>query len=411
MPAPEQPRLRASVTGQPDAKDPSFIWLYDSARITRQRLRVHEQAIPILEMLDGRHTLRDVQLAVMQANGGQLFRLEILQNLVERLDEALFLESPRLRAKFAEFLRAPVREPACIGAYAGEPNGLREQLAGLFRGQKGPGLPAAGVPDGRLRGALIPHIDLYRGGHTFAWGFKELVERCDATVFVILGTSHYSSRRFTLTRKDFRTPLGIAPTDKDYVNRIATYYGNGAFEDELAHLPEHSIEFQVVFLQYCLGEKRPFRIVPIVVGSFHDCVATETAPHARDNIGRMIQALRRAEAECGEKVCYISSGDLAHIGPKFGDGNPVDAPQLEWSRRQDHALLQRMEANDLDGLCRVIFSEKDQRRICGFPPTYTLMAALRPEHGKLLHYDQYVEPKGYESVSFASLAFYQSNGG
>ena len=58
------------------------------------------------------------------------------------------------------------------------------------------------------------------------------------------------------------------------------------------------------------------------------------------------------------------------------------------------------EANDL----RI---EADRRRICGLPPTYTLLEAIRPRRGKLLHYDQYVHPEGYESVSFASMGFYE----
>jgi AmmeMemoRadiSam system protein B len=307
----------------------------------------------------------------------------------------------------AAFLRAPVREPACIGAYEGEPEALRRQLAGLFSGPRGPGLPVLnGPPDGRLRGALIPHIDLHRGGHTFAWGFKELAERSDASVFVILGTAHYSARRFTLTRKDFRTPLGVAVTDKAYVDRIAAVYGPAAFEDEVAHLPEHSIEFQVVFLQYLLGDRRPFTIVPILVGSFHDCIAGATPPHEQADIYLMIQALRRAEAESGAKVCYIASGDLAHLGPKFGDPAPVSRPQLDQSRTRDHELLRRAAAADREGLFHIILGEQDERRICGFPPTYTLLSVLEPDHGRLLHYDQYVEPSGFESVSFASLAFY-----
>ena len=51
--------------------------------------------------------------------------------------------------------------------------------------------------------------------------------------------------------------------------------------------------------------------------------------------------------------------------------------------------------------------ERDERRICGLPPTYTVLEAVRPSRGKVLHYDQYVHPRGYESVSFASVGFYR----
>ena len=410
MPAPERPKLRSSVDAQIDGQDPTFIYLFDAARISRQILRMKREAAALLQLFNGQQSLRDMQTILFQ-HGAGIVPLEILEHLADTLDGACFLEGPRIEEKFAEFLRSPIREPACIGSYEAEPDALRRQLYGLFVHERGPGAPETnGHPrDNRLRGALIPHIDYHRGGPTFAWGFKELVERSDATVFVIIGTAHYSPKRFTLTRKDFRTPLGIVETDKAYVDRIAEVYGNRAFEDEVgAHMTEHSIELQVVLLQYCLENHRPFRIVPLAVGSFHDCILTSTPPHEKEDIYLMIQALRKAEADSGEKVCYISSGDLAHIGPKFGDREPVAATFLEHSRKQDHALLHRLAAGDSRGFFDTVLNEQDSRRICGFPPTYTLMSVLQPEHGKLLQYDQYVEPRGFESVSFASLAFYKA---
>src|SRR5262249_15897678 len=156
------------------------------------------------------------------------------------------------------------------------PDGLRRQLRRLFTAENGPGLPREPQPDGRLRAALVPHIDYQRGGVSFAWGFKELFERTDASLFVIIGTSHYSPHRFTLTRKNFKTPLGVVPTDQQYIDRLVKHYGNGLFDDELCHLPEHSIELEVVFLQYLYEQRRDIRIVPLVVGSFADCVRYAT---------------------------------------------------------------------------------------------------------------------------------------
>ena len=40
-----------------------------------------------------------------------------------------------------------------------------------------------------------------------------------------------------------------------------------------------------------------------------------------------------------------------------------------------------------------------------YDSTFVVLEALRPGRGKQLHYDQYVHPRGYESVSFASMAF------
>src|SRR5262249_37507169 len=107
-----------------------------------------------------------------------------------------------------------------------------------------------------------------------------------------------------------------------------------------------------------------------------------------------------------EPVCTIISGDLAHIGPKFGDDGPLADGFLSRSRARDQAILQQTEAADPAGYFGVIAGEQDRRRICGLPPPYTTPEALRPARGKVLHYDQYVHPLGHESVSFASVGFY-----
>jgi AmmeMemoRadiSam system protein B len=166
----------------------------------------------------------------------------------------------------------------------------------------------------------------------------------------------------------------------------------------------------VVFLQYLFEGKRPIRIVPLVVGSFCDSVLTGSPPSEQADVGRMVEALREATAAAGEPVCTIISGDLAHVGPKFGDDGPLTETFLADSRRQDQRILARAEAADADGYFGVIADEQDARRICGLPPTYTVLEALRPGRGKVLHYDQYVQPDGFESVSFASVVFYVLGG-
>ncbi len=403
MPQSECPRLRPFLAAMRDELDPDFVLLWDKVGLAEEPIRVLVEEFFWLQQFDGSRTLRDVQADAMRQAGGQLIPFDVFTALVERMEAGLYLDGPRFRAKLAE----PLRQPSCIGCYPEAPDALRKQLRKTFTGRGGPGLPVEKTPDGTLRAALIPHIDYARGGRTFAWSFKEVVERTDASLFVIIGTSHYSAHRFTLTRKDFLTPLGVAPADQRYIDLLVKHYGDGLFDDEVAHLPEHSIELEVVYLQYLYENKRPFRIVPLVVGPFQDCVDTGEAPSNKDDIGRMIEALRQAEAATDEPICYLISGDLAHLGPKFGDAELVDDPLLRHSRAKDEEILKQAESADPAGLFQVIAGERDRRRICGLPPTFTLLEAIRPGHGKLLHYDQYVHPRGLESVSFASVAFYR----
>jgi hypothetical protein len=224
----ERPRLRSGLAAAVDDNDPRFVFIWDQLRITNEPQRLSLPEFMWIQLFDGQRTLRDVQAEAMRQLKGELISLNCFQALVQRLDRALFLDSP----SFKERLSHPVREPSCIGCYPSEPKALQTYLEKLFTGKVGAGLPRKTKPAGRLRAALIPHIDYQRGGATYTWAFKEVFEASAASLFVIIGTSHYSGHRFTLTRKDFKTPLGIVPTDQEYVDRLVKHYGLGLFDDE-----------------------------------------------------------------------------------------------------------------------------------------------------------------------------------
>ncbi len=401
-----RPRLRPGLAAAPNGT-PGTVVLFDPNRLTPSVLTLPRRHLEWAGLFTGVRTLREIQLEAIARSGGVVVPLDELTALAAALDEALLLDGPG----FLTYLSGPVRRPSCIGCYPADPPAIRAALKKLFTGPGGPGLPgapgSAPPPTGRLRAALLPHMDYARGGVTYGWGFKELIERTDARLFVVVATSHYSPNRFTLTRMNFATPLGTVETDQSYIDRLERHYGDGLFDDPLAHLPEHSIELEVLLLQHLFEGHGPFRIVPLLVGSFQDRVLFRSDPSGAGDISRMVAALKKAEAEAGEPVCYLISGDLAHIGPKFGDPLPVSEPQLAASKAQDDALLDRLAAADRDGYYRVIADEGDGRRICGLPPTWLTLAAARPRTGKVLHYGRYIHPTGHESVSFAAAAFYE----
>jgi MEMO1 family protein len=397
------PRLRPGLSAARDGQSYDFVYLYDTWRQSPKPLRLSLAEFRLLERMNGQHEvsqLLEASLALPVSGGAAM-----VHSLLARLEEGLYLDGPNWQARLA----AAVREPSCLGTYAPDAAELHRQLHDLFTDRDSSGLPDSSVrADGRLRAVLAPHIDYGRGGRTYTWAFKELVEQSTASLFVIIGTSHYSRHRFTLTRKHFKTPLGIVPTDGEYIDRLEAHYGPGLFADEFqAHLPEHSIELEVVLLQYLLAERRPIRIVPLVVGSFHDAVANRQPPARSSDIERMMKAVVAVEKELPEPPAYIISGDLAHIGPKFGDPMAVHHDWLQQSRAGDEALIEAASAADFTAYSDFIAGEQDRRRICGYPPTYTLLQALKPSSGRLLHYDQYIHPQGFESVSFASMAFYK----
>jgi AmmeMemoRadiSam system protein B len=173
-----------------------------------------------------------------------------------------------------------------------------------------------------------------------------------------------------------------------------------------AHIPEHSIELELIPLKL-LRKERPFRIVPLLVGSFRDCVKRKCSPSSAADIAKMVHVLREVEANSTDSVCYLISGDLAHIGPKFQDRRQAAGPWLLESWQKDAGILQTLTQANPTAYFETIAAEGDARRICGLPPTWLALEVARPSEGKILHYQQYIDPTGYESVSFAAAAFYR----
>jgi AmmeMemoRadiSam system protein B len=421
MTSTDQPRLRpveSFPVSQPGG-EVAFA-LRDPEGFAASILLPHAAAT-LASWMDGTRTYEDLQQA-FRRKFSETLELQVIEQLVRDLDARWFLDNPRFRsrwkAEIERYLNSPSRPAAHAGAaYADREDRLRQQLAELFAGEKGPGVPTpatAGPMTARLCGVLSPHIDLHRGGSTFAWAYKRLVEESAADLFVIFGTAHSPMRNlFSVTKKNFQTPLGTVQTDRKFISKLAANLaampGAGElnlFADELAHRPEHSIEFQAVFLQYLLGDRRPFTIVPVLTGSFHSFIAGKSSPAESPEVRAFVDAMRKTAADFAGRVCYISSGDLAHIGQRFGDREFLNATRLTDQAEHDRALLEAACRPDADSFFRQIAAEADRHRICGLSPTYTLLKVTQPKRGELLKYDQAVELDGTACVSFASAVFY-----
>jgi MEMO1 family protein len=406
----DHPKLRPIEAFPVDLGGRDVICLRDPTQLANEAVFVPREALFILAHFDGKHSLLDIQEAYTRQYGRLLYS-DAIKGLIAMLDEHLLLDNERFEAYrqqlIGTFRRSPVRRAAHAGtAYAADPVALGSQLAGYFADPAGPGTAAALAIEGAVRGILAPHIDPRRGGPCFAWAY-EAIRQVTADVFVILGTAHQpTSVPFPLTLKDYETPFGIVETDKAFVRALARRYPADLLSDELAHRSEHSIEFQVLFLQYVLGPARKFRVVPILVGSFHECVARQINPAEMVHIADFIQALREVATERAEPLCYVVGGDLAHVGMKFGDQGGLTSAFLEQVAREDHALLAAAARMDAEGFFRVIAEHQDRRRVCGFPPAYMLLSTMAATAGTVLKYDQAVEPATQSMVSYASVVFH-----
>ena len=372
----------------------------------------------ILSQFDGRNSYVDIQAAYAK-QFGSLLTSDELDSFVAMLDQRYYLQSERFRNHRAmvisEFRRLPTRPPAHVGGvYKPDRADLIRQLDGYFAAPAGPGALEPQINRSTPKAVVAPHIDFHRGGPAYAWAYKSLAEGEGADLYILLGTSHCGGQTpYILTLKDFETPLGLVETDKIIVNRLQAAVDEDCFADEYLHRGEHSLEFQVLFLKY-MAQKRaaltgqpekPFKIVPILVSSFHAAVVSRAAPEKNSTVGKFLTALRRLAERETRSVCFVAGVDLAHVGRQFGDSDPVTEEFLKWVEDEDRELIDRLAQLDAPGFFHAIAKDQDRRRICGFSPLYSLIHLLDGARGKPLKYSQAFTPETGSAVTFSSLIF------
>ena len=385
-------------------------------------------AAMLVILMNGERTLGDLRIE-FERKVGKSISLPDVERVVNQLDERYMLDNQRFASYQADLMaryqQLEVRPAAHAGgAYAGHPEALRAQLGNLFTCEAGPGLlPSEGtragdtvIEDQKLCAVMSPHIDLHRGGPTFAWAYDRVVTESDAEIFIILGTAHTPlASLFSVSQKHFDTPLGTVETDRGFIAalkaRLAECEDAGEvakiFDDELPHRSEHSIEFQALMLQYGLGSRRDYTIVPILVGSFHPFVQHNRSPGDSPAVADFVAALRETAASCGKKVCFVVGIDLAHIGQQFGDEELITDARLTEQWADDQELLARACEGDAEAWFIHVAAQADKNRICGLAPMYVMLEAIRPCRGELLKYDHAVVEDRTSCVSFASAAFYE----
>lgn len=351
-------------------------------------------------LLDGRRDLRDVQVAYARLTGGDLLPSWDLERIIRDLDAHGLLESPALEARRREvadaYRRAPARAMAHAGTtYPADPALLRRTLDRYLDD----GAPPAAPP----RGILAPHIDFRRGGPTYGRAYRHLAGLPPGTCVVVVGVAHASPPApFVLTRKGYETPFGVVEVDRELLEAVASRSSYDPFAHEVAHRAEHSIEFQVLFLAH-LAHGKPWTILPILCSSFEAWCGTDS-PSTVPEIEGFIAALRETLAAADRPVCVVGGVDLSHVGPRFGDPDPVGPQLAARARAFDLDALGSVISGDAEGFWRTVMAGGNRYHVCGVNAIYTTLRVLAPVRGRLLHYDQGVDPAG-GLVGFAAVVF------
>ena len=406
----KRPRVRYVDAFPIEAEGQQLIYLRDPEGLTPQSLAVPHHVYFLMTLMDGAHTVRDLQAAFARQFNGVEAPADQVEGLIQQLDEAYLLDSDRFhqlkRQVEAAFRTQTTRQAAhAEKSYPDDGAVLRKTIDAFFKPPEGPGLPVPGKVATPVRALIAPHIDFQRGGPCFAWAYKALAESPPPDVFVVLGTGHSARYPFVLTRKDFETPLGTLRADQAVIDHLVQHAPHDLFEDEFAHKEEHSIEFQAVFLKY-LYPDRDISFVPILCGSFHEMVQDQRSPRTLSAVSDFLDALTGALAAADRRVCFIAGVDLSHVGQRFGDPDPLSDPFIEGVEQVDRALLQAAQGMDPEGFFEVISRLGDRTRVCGTASIYTMLCAMNAQRGELLKYDQAIDQEAQSMVSFTSMAFY-----
>ena len=379
----------------------------DPMSLSGEELLVPVQLIPLLALSDGQRDLGSIRTAAMLLHG-----LSITQEQVDaffgRLDEALLLEGPRFeeaRARVLESYRGlPYRTPALAGpSYPADPVALEKTLDGYMEkvGEepkdspsplpspvKGEGMNAGIV------GVLSPHIDYHRGHRSYAKTWRHVSEAAaECELAIILGTDHAGGDcKITPTLQDYATPWGLLPTDKGLAKSLAAGLGGeSAFEEEEHHIKEHSIELALVWLHYLVRKGNPKGrlpyVLPVLCGHMGRYVHGGGVVEGEETFDFVVSELRGVMES--RKPLVIAAGDLAHVGPAFGDHAPWGRSERAALKRADDLSLEAVCNGDAEGFLEGIRREQDQRRICGLTPIYLALRALgKGVSGKVTAYDQ-----------------------
>ncbi len=396
MEPPTHPAFRRLDMHAVDQGEQRGVVLTDPLGIVDEQAFVPEGLLPVFSLFDGERSTQEIQ-AELEDHHGDGVPAQLVENLVRQLDERLLLLSPRFdaalaeaAASFAALTARPARHAGSAG-YPADPTSLREALESIVRR---PPEPVRGSP----RGLVAPHIDLARDREGYSLAYSYLAECEPADLYVVFGTGHQGpSAPVTGLAIDWETPLGSVKTDRDFIDAVHQRLGTPDPLDMLLHRGEHSLEFQMLFLQHVLGE-RPFEVAGFLCGGLGADPTQDADAQA------VITAVAAAAEASGKRVCFVAGADLAHMGPAFGDPAPVDQAHLDRLAVTEKDRLGHLERGDAGAFHRSIEGTGNAERVCGTTPMY-LTAALAGGPGAILHYGQAKASDGSQVVSFCAMAF------
>ena len=398
------PRIREDLEVIPTSyQGEKALLVRDFLGLIRDPVILQGDALWIVGLIDGKRTVRDIQVELVRQRGGVLVDAEAIGRVVLDFDSAYLLQSARYHSRkektLTDYLKLEVRPASHAGvSYPARPEDLRSFLDSILgsTGEEGSGESSAG-----FWGLVVPHIDLEIGKKVYASAYRSIRSARPRRVF-LMGTGHsLDDGYFGLTEKDYETPLGLVKTDRKAVQALKKAGGKAVSPYDISHRREHSLEFQLLFLQHLFGSS--FTAVPILCGSFGNDLARVSRPSDIPDVAAFLAVLRALWQDDPAQTLFIAAVDFSHIGPKFGHRERASSVLPE-AKKHDHALIAALAASDVRKFWAESRKTGDRHNVCGFSTLASLLDAFPEVRGRLVDYEFWKEEATQSAVSYAAMA-------
>lgn len=397
------PRLRLDLEIVPTSyRGEKALLVRDFLGLIQDPVILQGEVLSLLGLIDGKRTLRDIQVELVRQKKGVLVDFEFIEKFVQELDSAYLLQSHHYRQGkekiLSEYDRLKTREPSHAGvSYPAHPADLKLYLDSILK--EAEGRREKSTPD-HICGLVAPHIDLEVGKRVYGRAYWAIHGLNPRRIF-LLGIGHSLDDGFySLTEKDFETPLGRVRTDREAVRELKKAGGPAVSKYDISHRREHSLEFQLVFLQHLFGSS--FSIVPILCGSLTPELERVARPSQIAGVDSFLENLRSMWEKDQPHTLVVTGVDFSHIGPKFGHRERASSMLLE-AKKHDLLLIEALCGGDIQAFWAESRKVKDRFNVCGFPALASLLEMLPDVRGCCLDYEFWNEEPTQSAVSFAAV--------
>jgi AmmeMemoRadiSam system protein B len=374
----------------------------DALGLIKNPVVLQGQILDFIGLIDGKRTPSDVQLELIRQGNGVFVSVEDVQSLLSELDSLFLLDSDHFKDTknkiIINYSQQPIRPAVLAGqAYPDSIEALKKYMDSFF-----PETPGKSVDKSskQVTALIAPHIDLRVGKKVYAQAYAAVKEASPKTV-VLLGTGHSLHHSyFSLTEKDFETPFGLVKTEKAFIQKLKEADEEVVAPHDIDHRNEHSIEFQLIFLQQLFGSD--FSIVPVLCGSMYNALAAFSRASEIPGVNGFLSQLREFVEEKGSDTLVVVGVDFSHIGPKFGDSFGASSLISE-ARNFDTLLIDAICRGDSMGFWAEAKKVNNKYHVCGFSSIACLLEILPRSVGQCLGYDFWEEEETQSAVSYAAI--------